>query len=310
MKSTKILATIYASLLTFGFLGTVSPSEGKVLKVACSAKKTLNAFIPRLNPGDTVVVTGTCHENVVIPSEISEITIDGQGTAIINAVVPTAATLINRGMNNTIKNLTITGAQTAIQVQRSSSMTIDSVVISGVGETGIAVNGSSFARIVNSTIQNNVNGNGITVTENSSARIGYLTNNDTTALPNTITGNDRGVVVSESSSATIVGNTISNNLREGILVNAVSHADIASNTINGNGNNGIHVGRNSGVDLGSDSGTSIFEVPNSTTSGSENVGFGLRCFINSYADRRLGSLNGTLGQKDAFTGGCIDSTIP
>lgn len=310
MKLTRIHETIFVSFIALGFFLTASPSDGKVLKVACSAKKGLNASISKLNPGDILAVTGTCDENVVIPPQISGITIDGQGTAIVNGIDPTTATLINRGMNNTIKNLTITGDQTGIQIQRNSSVTIDGVVINGVGGNGIVVNGGSFARIVNSTIQNNVNGSGISVTENSSARIGFLTSNDTTVLPNVITGNDRGVLVSESSSATIVGNTISNNLREGVLVNSVSHADISSNTINGNGNNGVHVGRNSGVDLGNDTGTSIFEVPNSTTPGSENVGFGLRCFINSYADRRLGSLNGTLGQKDAFTGGCIDSTIP
>jgi hypothetical protein len=275
--------------------------------VTCTPTKGLNASIIKLKPGDVLAVTGTCNENVVIPPQISGITIDGQGTAIINGIDTTTATLTNRGSNNTIKSLTITGGQTGIQIQRSSSATIDSVVIDGVGGTGIVVTGSSFARIINSTIQNNGN-NGVSITENSSARVGFLTNNDTTASPNTITGNGiRGVTVSESSTAVIIGNNISNNADDGILVNAVSHADIASNTINNNGDNGINVGRNSGVDLGADTGTSIFESPNSTTV--NNAGFGLRCFINSYADRRLGTLNGASGPTD-FPTGCINSTIP
>jgi hypothetical protein len=309
MKSASIHGAIFASFLVAVFFLTVSSSEAKVLKVTCTPTKRLNASIIKLKPGDVLAVTGTCNENVVIPPQINGITIDGQGTAIINGIDPTSTTLTNRGSNNTIKSLKIIGGSSGIQIQRSSSATIDTVVIDGVGGTGIVVQGSSSARIVSSTIQNNVNGNGISVTENSSARIGFLTNNDTAALPNTITGNgNRGVTVSESSSAVIVGNNISNNLDDGILVNAVSHADIASNTIDNNGGHGINFGRNSGVDLGADTGTSIFESPNSTTV--NNAGFGLRCFINSYADRRLGTLNGTLGAKDAFTGGCIDSTNP
>jgi parallel beta-helix repeat protein len=306
MKSTSIHGTIFATFLASAFFLTISPSEAKVVKLTCSAKKGINAAVLKLKPGDTLAVTGVCNENVVIPPHINGITIDGQNSTTINGIDPTATTFTNRGANNTIMNLTINGGQTGIQIQRSSSATIDTVTVDGVGGTGIAVLGSSNARIINSTIQNNINGNGISVTENSNARIGFLTNNDTTASPNTITGNNRGIIVSESSNAVIIGNNISNNTLEGILVNTVSHADIASNTINGNGNNGIHFGRNSGVDLGADTGTSIFESPNSTTV--NNVGFGIRCFINSYVDRRLGTLNGTLGPKEILAG-CVDSLL-
>ena len=306
MKSSSMRKISFASFLAAAFFLGTSFAEAKVVKAACNPKKGLNATILKLKAGDTLVVTGTCDENVVIPPQINGITIDGQNATTIKATDPNATTLTNRGNNNTIKNLTIMGGQTGIQIQRSSSALIDSVTVTGVGGVGITIQGSSNARIVSSTIQNNVNGSGINVTENSSARIGFLTNNDTTALPNTITGNDRGIIVQESSSAVIVGNTISNNTLEGILVNTVSHADIASNTINGNGNNGVQVGRNSGVDLGADTGTSIFESPNSTTV--NNVGFGLRCFINSYVDRRLGTLNGTSGGKEIVSG-CLDSLL-
>jgi len=308
MKTGKLKGTIVFSALASAFFLTAHPGEAKTVNLTCAATKIINKAIPKLKPGDVLVVAGTCDENVVIPAHIHGITIDGQNLATINGVDPAQPTLQIRGNDNTVKNLTITGGGIGIQVQRSTAAFIDGVTVQNVGATGIAVQGSSFARIVNSTIQNNVNANGISVTENSSARIGFLTNSDTVASPNTITGNERGIVVSESSTATIVGNTISNNASDGILVNTVSHADIASNTIDGNGGHGINFGRNSGVDLGADSGTTIFESPNSTTVGSENGLFGLHCFINSYADRRLGTLNGLSGAKDVFVGGCIDST--
>jgi Right handed beta helix region len=307
MKSANVRATWLATFI-IGFFLTASLSEAKTKQVTCTATRGINIFLTKAKPGDVFVVSGTCNENVLVPSHIADITIDGQGLTTINPPDPTAPAVAVQGANEiTIKNLVITGGSNGIQVRRGGTAVIDGVTVSGAASNGIAVNAGSFARIINSTIQNN-GSNGVVITENSSSRLGFLANDDTVASPNTITGNaNRGVTVSESSSAVIIGNNISNNADDGILVNALSHADIASNTINNNGDNGINVGRNSGVDLGADTGTGIFESPNSTTV--NNANFGLRCFINSYADGRLGTLNGAAGQID-FSGGCINATIP
>jgi parallel beta-helix repeat protein len=300
----KSLLTVLASVAGFSLL--VSIADAATKRVSCSSSKTLNSAIAKLKPGDTLLVSGTCNENAVVPANVNNVVIDGQGQTTIDGGSE-GATLTIRGIDVWVQNLTVTGGQTGIQIHRSSSATVDNVIVNGVGGTGIAVRGSSTARIVNSTIQNSGN-NGVSVTENSNARIGFLTNNDTTVSPNTIMGNTgRGITVTESSNATIIGNNVSNNGNDGILVNAVSHADIASNTIDGNTGHGINFGRNSGVNLGTDSGSGIFDTPNSTTA--NNGGFGLRCFINSYADGRLGTLNGASGQTD-FGSGCINSTIP
>jgi nitrous oxidase accessory protein NosD len=295
------------SIVSFG-LGIFicgAGAEAKNINVACGPKKTIQSVIPKLKPGDAVLVSGTCSEDVDIPSNIARITIDGQSSATLNGTDAADGALRIRGTDIVVKNLTVTGPANGIQVHRGGTALIDSVTVQGAGNNGIVVNSSSFARIVNSSILDN-EGTGIVVTENSSARIGFLMNSDTAASPNTITGNARGITVAESSSAVIIGNNISNNASDGILVNTVSHADIAGNTINANVANGINFGRNSGVDLGADSGSGIFESPNSTTV--NNGEFGLRCFINSYGDRRLGSLNGASGAKD-FPAGCIDSTL-
>jgi parallel beta-helix repeat protein len=281
-------------------------SEAKSKKIACTATKGINAFIAKAKPGDIFLVSGTCNENVDVPSHINGITIDGEGSTTINGTDPTGGAIQVRGKDVTLKNLVVTGPATGIQVHRGGTSRIEGVTVNGVGANAIIVQGSSFVRIINSTIQNS-GSNGIVVTENSSARIGFLTNNDTVASPNTITGNVRGIIVSESSSAVITGNDISNNTEDGIFVDAVSFGDIASNTINNNGAHSINFGRNSGVRLGRDSGTDIFDLPNSTTV--NNAGFGVRCFINSFADGRLGTLNGASGQTD-FPAGCINSTMP
>jgi parallel beta-helix repeat protein len=118
---------------------------------------------------------------------------------------------------------------------------------------------------------------------------------------------ENGIIVTGSSNARIVGNTISGNGNHGVLITRVSHADVSSNTIDSNGGDGVFVFRNSGVNLGEDTGSGIFDSPNTTNV--NNTGFGVRCAINSYADGRRGTLNGASGAF-SFPTGCVDSTNP
>ena len=113
-----------------------------------------------------------------------------------------------------------------------------------------------------------------------------------------------------SSHARIVGNIISGHTGDGIDVRKVSHAGISGNDISNNGGDGIKVRENSGVNLGRDTGTGILDLPNDTTV--LNGGFGIRCLSNSYANGRLGTLDGTSG-TESFSGSqgpCINSLIP
>ncbi|MBI2985301.1 MAG: right-handed parallel beta-helix repeat-containing protein, partial [Deltaproteobacteria bacterium] len=267
--------------------------EPKTREVTCSSKKTIGEELRKLDPGDTLLVSGVCSENVVIPEEIHRITLDGQGTATINGPDATRAAINVRGRVITIRGFTITGGENGVMVDDGGAALIDGNSIQSTGSNGVLVNRHSSARIIDNTIQNNP-GAGILVTEGSSARIGFLSGSDTVASPNIIQSNGgSGVNVTRSSQTRIVGNTISNNTDNGVLVNRGSHADIASNAINGNAGDGVLVIRNSGVNLGEDAGTGIFDSPNITTV--NNGGFGIRCRINSYADGRRGSLNGNAG---------------
>lgn len=285
------------------------PSVVGAQAVDCDLGESLQAAIDAAATGATITVSGTCNENVTIREEKNRLTLDGQGIATINGPVATNHTIFVRGREITIRGFTITGGRNGVQLIRGGTASIDTNTIQNTGSNGIVLGQDSSARIINNIIQDNPN-SGIVVTEHSSARIGFLTASDTVASPNTILNNTgSGIFVSLSSTARIVGNTISTNTGNGVFVNSVSHADIATNTIDGNTGDGILVGRNSGVDLGRDTGDTIFDLPNSTTIGSENGGFGIRCFINSYMDGRLGTLNGASGDVN-FTGGCINSLMP
>ena len=133
----------------------------------------------------------------------------------------------------------------------------------------------AFAVIRNNTIQN-ASGNGILVSENAVARIGFEFPEDSAAQPNIITNNGAaGIMVARSSSARIIGNTISNNGSDGIFVTRNSQADIASNIINSNGGSAVNVSENGSVIMGEPNPTNVFQQPNQTTA--NNAGFGIRC---------------------------------
>jgi parallel beta-helix repeat protein len=266
-------------------------------------------------PYTRIDVSGICNENLFI-SELKDY-LSIYGPATINGVTPpynpinpNPPVIQTIGKGTRIQDLTINSRedQDGIQVIRGGSAFIENNTVQGIGRSGIVVAMSSFAHITGNTIQGNF-ADGIMVVDNSTARIGVRNHDETTATANTIQGNEYGVTVVRSSSATIVGNTISGNTYDGVRVAMVSQAEISDNTIDANGRFGILVTQNSGVNLGRDTENTIFDRPNSSTVG--NGAYGLSCSIGGYADGRLGTLNG-VGKKTAtsFTKDCIDSLIP
>jgi parallel beta-helix repeat protein len=299
------------TLLLFATLGTflmVATSGAATFQFVCGQQRTISDALQRLRPGDTLSVSGACNENVLIPEQVVNIILDGQGTATINGPNASSATITVRGDGITIRNFaSISGGETGITVTRGGAALIDSNVIQNTGTNGIVVTQSSSARIINNTIQGNPQ-TGILINESSSARIGFNMPDDTEASPNLIQNNkENGILVARSSSGRIVGNTISGNTGHGVLVHRVSHGDVSSNTIDSNAGDGVFVFRNSGVNLGEDTGSGIFDLPNTTKV--NNGGFGIRCAINSYGDGRIGTLNGASGAV-SFAANCVNATSP
>jgi parallel beta-helix repeat protein len=294
-----LLALCVSGLLT----GT---GEAATVKLNCSAKDTVGNAVKKLKPGDTLLVSGTCNENLEIPFEATRIILDGQGKATINGPDSSIPTVTIRGRGITVKAFTITGGREGIQVPGGGEALIDGNTIQGVGRFGIQVNRQSSAVIVNNTVRNNA-GNGITIGGSSYVLIGIRSGLDKSASPNTIENNGgAGITVGRSSSARIVGNTIRNNKGHGVLITRASQADVSNSTIEGNAGNGIDLSQNSAVSLGVGTGTGIFDVANSTAS--NNGGVGIRCSKNSTVDGRLGSVNGNKGPKE-FDPSCVDSLL-
>ncbi len=297
---TLVLAVVFVSL---------SPSVGQAQAdkhtLTCGHEKTIGQAIKTLKPGDTLLVSGTCNENVDLGEEVHGITLDGQGTATINGD-PSVNTITVTGRGITIQGFTITGGFQGIAVLDGGSAVIDGNTIQYAAFNGITVFRNSTAQIINNTIQNNPS-SGIQLQNSSSARIGFTgPPSNRVSAPNTIQNNGApGIQVLRGSSAQIFTNTIRNNGSHGVSVDRNAQAEIAACIITGNAGDGIRGMRNAGVDIGTDATGATPQFEDDTNTGT-NDGFGVRCSIDGFVDGRLGALTGTLGVK-SFAESCVDS---
>ncbi|MDB5811950.1 MAG: nitrous oxide reductase family maturation protein NosD [Betaproteobacteria bacterium] len=275
------------------------------ITVDCDAGNTINSVFATVKPGDTVLVSGTCKEQVSIPPEITRVTFDGQKKTTIQHPGGTASSphaLYNRGKEITIKNFTVTGGQDGIHLSGPASAVIDGNVVVKNSGRGIHIDKGSIARILNTTVQES-GSIGIDVTGASYAYIGVFIPRVPTLSPNIIRNNGGpGVNIERTSGAWIVGNTISNNKESGIAVHRNSHADVVGNVINANDGDAITVSYNGGVNLSSETRR---DGPNKTESGQSNAGAAIRCMIGGFVEGPAGSLVGAKG-GNVFEHGCVD----
>lgn len=269
--------------------------------VNCGNGDTISGSLQFVRPGDTIILSGTCNENLFLSSltgQYNGLTLDGQGAATISGPNPTLNVVELTGVSGfTIRGLTITGGNDGIAINTGSIVAIDTVVVQNTGRHGIHFQrGSTDGYVVNSTVQNNP-GNGIVINENSYVRVGFTdgvgaSQGDTG--PCVIQNNGGyGIRIQRGASARVYTNTISYNGNNGINIESASYAEVASNVIEGNGKNGIAVSENSTLHLGNPSGIKNEDQPN--TAGVPNALFGLSASWGSYVSGRMGSLTGTSG---------------
>ncbi|MDB5867528.1 MAG: parallel beta-helix repeat-containing protein [Betaproteobacteria bacterium] len=303
-QSTICIRTTQAVFLAALCFSAVSGNAATVT-VDCDAGNTIMAALGSVKPGDTVLVSGTCREQVNIAPEIVRITLDGQKKTTIQHPGGAQASphaLYNRGKEITIKGFTVTGGADGIHLSGPASAVIDGNVVVKNSGRGIHIDKGSVARILNTTVEQS-GSIGIDVTGASYAYIGIFIPRVPALSPNTIRNNGGpGINIERTSGAWIVGNTISNNKESGITVHRNAQADVMANVINANGGDAITVGYNSGVNLNSEPRR---DGPNQTTSAQNNGGVGIRCTTGGYVEGPSGTLAGAKGAK-AFDNGCVD----
>lgn len=208
--------------------------------VDCGAGDSLQAELNKGFDGMTFNVVGTCNEAIVV--ELSNIVIDGGGSAVINdnGFGADPALIRVRSSNVLIKGLTIqNSANNGILVQLGGSAVIKSNIIQNNTDAGINVNASAHAVIGNSSgnhataptagSEGNViqgNANGIVVRLGGSAYVFH----------NHITGNGQGISLSAGGSADIDGNTIDQNTSRGIALSTNAAARLSGHPNHGEAN--------------------------------------------------------------------------
>ncbi len=286
-----------------GFCFSALSASAATVSVDCDAGNTVMAALGNVKPGDTVLVSGTCNEQVSFAPEMVRITLDGQKkTTIQHPGKPAASphTVFIQGKWITIKGITVIGGLDGIHLAGPASAELDGNVVVKAARAGIHIDKGSVARILNNTVQES-GAYGIDITGVSLAYIGVRIPRLAALSPNTIRNNGGpGINIERSSSAWIVGNTISNNKGSGIVVHRNSQADVIANVINANGGDAITASFNAGVNLRSEPRK---DGPNQTTQ--DNNGAGIKCTIGGYVDGPLGTLAGVQGAK-AIDAGCID----
>lgn len=298
--TTRIKTAALAGLWAFALPGLAAP-----VSVDCDAGGTIKAALANVRPGDTILVSGTCHEQVSFTPEMTRITLDGQKKTTIQhpgKFAPSPHAVFIRGKDITVKGVTVVGGLDGIHLSGPASAEIENDVVRKVAGRGIHIDKGSVARVLGTTVED-AGVVGIDVTGASYAYIGVRIPRVPALSPNTIRNNGGpGINIERTSGAWIVGNTISNNNGSGIEVHRNAQADVIANIINANGGDGITVSYGSGVNLKSEPRK---EGANETAQ--DNNGVGIRCSTGGYVDGPIGTLGGKKGAKE-IGGGCVDNT--
>lgn len=278
-------------------------ANGATVSVDCDAGNTIAAALVNAKPGDTVLVSGTCKEQVSFNPELVRITLDGQKKTTIQHPGKGAAsphTVFIRGKDIFIKGITVIGGLDGIHLAGPASAELDGNVVLKAARAGIHADKGSIVRILNNTVQDS-GAYGIDITGVSLAYIGVRIPRLPALSPNTIRNNGgAGINIERSSEAWIVGNTIAENKGSGIAVHRNAHVDVMANVINANGGDAITASFGAGINLQS---APRKDGPNQTAQ--ENGGVAIRCSVGGFVDGPLGTLAGKQGVK-AIEHGCVD----
>src|SRR5687767_14188070 len=106
-------------------LTAAAQTGASTVNADCSKGGAVGPILSKLKPGDVVFVHGTCRENLLIQPELQRVTIDGQGTATIQATDARQPAIQVLGREVTIKGLTVTGGLFGIAINRGATAVID-----------------------------------------------------------------------------------------------------------------------------------------------------------------------------------------
>jgi len=235
----KARSKMIKAIALIGFLILIAPSfataQGLTLRVNCDRGQSVQSALDRFdffNLPRTIVVTGTCNEQIVIKGD--DITLQG---GIYIGSDPSRSTITVRSARRvSITGATVSGAFNGVGVIQGGSLSLDQATIRNNAKIGVVAAENSTLFLTNSTVENNGNA-GVVANSSSAVRVGQNISGGTG--PNTIRNNGTsGITVLRSASALIDGNTIEGNSGDGVNVEGGS-ATVINNVIRANQSKGI-----------------------------------------------------------------------
>ncbi|HYA40595.1 MAG TPA: right-handed parallel beta-helix repeat-containing protein [Syntrophobacteraceae bacterium] len=273
-------------VVLLGALCLLSAPGWAAVSCTCSnpgdLQKCINQNFGKIWTTFTVTGPATCYENLTIVQDGTQLVADtAKGSVTISA--------------------------------QNSNQPVISVVSTGwAGINGFTIEGGAYGidldlghgYIINNTIKNNSLA-GIHV-GGAYAFIGAQSPTDAAPLPNTITGNPIGILVTAHSGASIVGNTIKSGSVAGIVLDSLSQADIAGNTID-SFVNAISLSENSVIRLSDRPWLPIFGPLNTTDADAKNSGAAILCASGGVVSGYEGGLLGATAYSGDAT--CINNLM-
>ena len=177
---------------------SASPSQAVTLKANCDIGQSIQQKLDLASTGDTVEVSGTCGESVVMRTDRITLDCKSLANASITGTGGASTTVGVVARNAVVKNCTIARGD------------------SGISTVSVSRNGS--AEITDNLLD------GVSIVHSS---YGRLIGNEITGAPS------NGVVVSSGSYADIFDNNIHDNASSGLFVGNSSGVDLVDNDITG-----------------------------------------------------------------------------
>jgi hypothetical protein len=306
MRGTRLFVRCWKHIV---LLCCAAASPAVAAGIDCDREGKLSPALARAKPGAKILFHGLCRENLVLPAELHDVTLDGGGKAAIVAPNERQPALIIAGHKITVRGLGVTGGRNGIEVVNGASAVLDGVTVEDNGTAGqpgsgigISVDAGASAAIVNSTVRRNANV-GVMV-RNATARIGYI-DSPKAVKGNTIDDNgSTGLLLADRARAEVIGATIRRNKGDGILVVRRSQLDAADNIIENSEQSGIAVTEDSVAHLATLNGR-----PNRTGPDAKAATYGITCSLGAELTGARGTLAGHQGAMN-LDRTCLDRSTP
>lgn len=252
-------------LCLIAHVASVHPAFAATQNVNCTAGETITQALANAEQGDTILVEGSCSEQVVITT--NGLTLDGQETAVLNGgeggTVDTSEGVItvNHARDVTITGFTLQHGSDGITCQRGASCMIHNSSLLDHADDGVQVSQNATAILSDITILRS-GSEGIDVRESSSVELrGVVVSNDNQSDGLRVSlassalqvegelqlnnNRQRGLFAVMTSSLFLRGAMVetSNNAAHGVLILTGSNITLGNPTLSfnttGNGQDGI-----------------------------------------------------------------------